>query len=220
MNQTRRTIRRPTSIPIAQSLNLDTPSSGTTTSNLLTPNIESYYFSLRSPEDIELSDPDGCSLIVPKKCQAALSSPTASPANSVAADLNLFSGDIEDDAYPLPLWYLQQNLPKSPRMQECLIREQQILLKRQLEQLQRLLDQSQASKQQTSPGAGKNLASMESDGLSSGSSSGEDLFLPLRKFPSNLKKSFEESFSDVGETSPLLNSSKGQKKGKKVAIVG
>lgn len=154
--------------------------------------MESYYFSLASPQDIQLSDVDGVSLIVPKSYRTARCSCSASPIGSIAGNLNI-QLDKPNNYWRCSLWCLQENiLQKSPKLRETLIREQQFILQKQLEQLQRLLDQTQSQK---SIDGDKYLASMESDGLSIKSSSSlleddeDDLFLPLSKLPNSEAKS-------------------------------
>lgn len=66
---------------------MPSPSSGT--SHLLSPNIEDTYFGLPSPQETELSDPDGCSLVVPAKWRSSRCSCSGSPTRSLSLDFYL-----------------------------------------------------------------------------------------------------------------------------------
>ncbi|RWS08661.1 hypothetical protein B4U79_09983 [Dinothrombium tinctorium] len=141
------------------------PSSGTTFSHLLSPNIETLYFGLPSPQDTELSDPEGCSLTVPTRWRSSRCSCSGSPTHSMSMELYL-----EDNDPPVSIKIIEQH-----RMQQQLILHQQMLLQQQHQQLQlqqKLLQQQQLKQ----PRRPKVIASIESDGLSSTSSSSDDLF--------------------------------------------
>ncbi|XP_015788368.1 uncharacterized protein LOC107365386 isoform X2 [Tetranychus urticae] len=146
-------------------------SSGTASlSHVISPNLESFYFALPSPQETELSDPDGCSLTVPTRWRSSRCSCSASPTHSMSMELYL---DQKDP--PINIKIIEQQ-----RIQEQLIIQQQILLKQQQDQLQRLIEQANLGR--TIPfRRPKVLASIESDGLSSTSSSSDDLFVPLRR---------------------------------------
>jgi hypothetical protein len=62
-------------------------------SHLLSPNIETTYFGLPSPQETELSDPEGCSLVVPSKWRSSRCSCSGSPTHSMSLELYLEDND-------------------------------------------------------------------------------------------------------------------------------
>ena len=150
-----------------QVMPITSPSSGT--SHLLSPNIETTYFGLPSPQETELSDPEGCSLVVPSKWRSSRCSCSGSPTRSMSLEL-----------------YMEDN---DPPVTVAIVEHQEYLLQqRHRRQQQHQLDYYQqreampASRPPSQPQyrRPKMLASMESDGLSTtsaSSSSSEDLFL-------------------------------------------
>lgn len=156
----------------APDLSLTSPSSGTTFSHLLSPNIENYYFGLPSPQETECSDPDGCSLNMPARWRSSRCSCSGSPTHSMSVELYL-EDVTSDPPYSVKLFEQQ-------RMQQQLLFQQQLLLQQQQQQLalqQRLLyEQQQRHRRPHHRRGPKTIASVESDGLSSSSSSSEDLF--------------------------------------------
>ncbi|CAG2106964.1 unnamed protein product [Medioppia subpectinata] len=137
---------------------LTSPSSGT--SHLLSPNIETTYFGLPSPQDTELSDPEGCSLVVPSKWRSSRCSCSGSPSHSLNMDL-----------------YLEDN---DPPVTVAIVEHQEYLLQQRYRQHRELpvspLSRPPSQQQYRRP---KILASMESDGLSSSASStsSDDMFM-------------------------------------------
>ena len=149
-----------------QVMPITSPSSGT--SHLLSPNIETTYFGLPSPQDTELSDPEGCSLVVPSKWRSSRCSCSGSPTHSMSLELYL-----EDNDPPVTVAIVEH--------QEYLLqqRHQQIRRNQYYQQREPILPVSQppSQPQYRRP---KILASMESDGLSTtsaSSSSSDDMFL-------------------------------------------
>lgn len=149
-----------------QVMPITSPSSGT--SHLLSPNIETTYFGLPSPQDTELSDPEGCSLVVPSKWRSSRCSCSGSPTRSMSLEL-----------------YMEDN---DPPVTVAIVEHQEYLLQQRHRQQQHHSDPYQhrealpASRPPSQPQyrRPKILASMESDGLSTtsaSSSSSEDLFL-------------------------------------------
>lgn len=158
---------------------LTSPSSGTTFSHLLSPNIESLYFGLPSPQETECSDPEGCSLKVPARWRSSRCSCSGSPAHSLSLDLYFDDGPGSGHGVlpgPPPL---NMKLYEQQRLQHELLIQQQILLTQQQQQLElqrRLLYEQRQHQHRRGPRRPKTIASVESDGLSSSSDSSEDLF--------------------------------------------
>ena len=134
-------------------------------------------FGFQSPQDVELSDPEGCSLVAPEawrssgKCSCS-GSPTASTFNlffSASSSQNPYDDD-EDDPY------LKDQLFEQQLLQQKLLKQQQYLLQQQQHQLQLqqrlLMEQKSKVNQVRRP---KTIASIESDGLSSTSTSKSSL---------------------------------------------
>ncbi|XP_074598555.1 uncharacterized protein LOC141853199 isoform X2 [Brevipalpus obovatus] len=208
-----------------------TPSSDRTSlTNLMSPSFESYL-ALPSPPDTQISDPDGCSVNLPsflfKKNRAARCSCPASTASSI--DLRLlgrtsgdstsngsFKGlDLESKNFTTHKSSVQ-NSHLSQRIQKHLIVRQQLILKQQIDQLQCLLQSLEQSRKCSScqvscsnpnllkfPTPSKMLASMESDGLSTTSSSDIDLII-VKPSDDVLETEESENFS---KTSSLEHSS-------------
>ena len=152
-----------------QVMPITSPSSGT--SHLLSPNIETTYFGLPSPQDTELSDPEGCSLVVPSKWRSSRCSCSGSPTHSMSLELYL-----EDNDPPVTVAIVEH--------QEYLLqqRHQQIRRAEHYEYYQQREPILPASRPPSQPQyrRPKILASMESDGLSTtsaSSSSSDDMFL-------------------------------------------
>ncbi|XP_054153245.1 uncharacterized protein LOC128951959 isoform X2 [Oppia nitens] len=140
---------------------LTSPSSGT--SHLLSPNIETTYFGLPSPQETELSDPEGCSLVVPSKWRSSRCSCSGSPTHSMSIEL-----------------YMEDN---DPPVTVAIVEHQEYLLQqryRKQRQKELPLSRPPSETQYRKP---KILASMESDGLSSSASdtSSDDLFISQKK---------------------------------------
>lgn len=146
---------------------MPSPSSGTTLSHILSPNIESTYFGLPSPQETELSDPEGCSLTVPARWRNSRCSCSGSPTHSMSMELYL-----DDNDPPINIKIIEQQ-----RLQQQVILQQQYLLQQQQLQLQRLLMEQQKGRQVLKKS--KVFASIESDGLSSSSSS-DEMFVPYK----------------------------------------
>lgn len=126
-----------------------TKSYPTKLSNIDIPSID---IGIPSPQDTEISDPDGCSLVVPSKWKSSRCSCSGSPTRSMSIELYM-----EDDP-PVRVSIIEQ--------QEYLLQQQRL----QQYQIQRSLERQ---RQLTDPAfrRPKVLASMESDGLSSSASS-------------------------------------------------
>ncbi|KAI1295655.1 hypothetical protein HDE_05586 [Halotydeus destructor] len=172
--------------------------SGTIFSNLMTPNVESVYFGIPSPQETECSDPDGCSLQAPSRWRSSRCSCSASPSHSIdlyldepplvaasastrpsatLVDRDCFRSIDDDNRSGTPI---NAKLLEQQRLQQQLIIQQQMLLEQQQQQLalqrQLLFEQRQRSHRRSK--RPKTIASVESDGLSSSDSSEEgDLYL-------------------------------------------
>ena len=173
-------------------------STGTSFSYLLSPtNIDSIYFGIPSPQETEISDPDGCSLVLPSRWKSsARCSCSGSPFGSDAS-ISLEGGlDAAAAAYPYTTvsfyspdsdvstnnhgsksnssnYSHHKTLFEHQRLQHKLLMQQQLLLQQQQQQLQlqrRLLLEQQG--QQSRLRRAITMASMESDGLSTSTESG------------------------------------------------
>lgn len=134
--------------------------SRTDSSHLLSPSdtIE-HYFDLPSPQDTELSDPEGCSIELPSSWRSARCSSTTSPFSISLSALDLF---FKRNAHPTDDFAL----PKEPSFKH------QQLQQKLLAQQRRLLHEQEDRKKQIEVLKVKTIASIESDGLSSSSSVG------------------------------------------------
>jgi hypothetical protein len=130
-------------------------------------------FGFQSPQDVELSDPEGCSLVAPErwrssgKCSCS-GSPTLDSTLDVFFTTKKVCDDKDSDYDP----YLKDQLFEQQLLQQKLLQQQQFLLQQQQHQLQlqqRLLLEQKCNKSQ--PCRPKTIASIESDGLSSTSGS-------------------------------------------------
>jgi hypothetical protein len=165
---------------------ITSPSSGT--SHLLSPNIETTYFGLPSPQETELSDPEGCSLVVPSKWRSSRCSCSGSPTHSMSLEL-----------------YLEDN---DPPITVAIVEHQEYLLQQRHNQ-----HYKQQNRPQPQPRRPKILASMESDGLSSSasSSSSDDMFVSQKTHQYcrnyvNVHSSYVDhsSYDQSDVTTPLL----------------
>ena len=142
-------------------------SSGTSSHHRLSNSIEQACFGFESPQDPAISDPEACSLHFADRRRSARCSCTASPTLSA---FDLFPDDPADDT-------LKDQLLEQQRLQHRLLQQQQLLIQQQQQQLQvqqRLLqEQKQKSQSRRSATA---VAFIESDSLSTASSSDEHLF--------------------------------------------
>lgn len=114
--------------------------------------IPSIDIGIPSPQDTEISDPDGCSLVAPSKWKSSRCSCSGSPTRSMSIELYM-----EDDP-PVRVSIIEQ--------QEYLLQQQRL----QQYQIQRSLERQRQLRDPTFRRP-KVLASMESDGLSSSASS-------------------------------------------------
>ena len=147
--------------------------SRTDSSHLLSPtDTIDHYFDLPSPQETELSDPEGCSLELPSSWKSARCSCSTSPNSLSLSALDLFfSQNVlpENDAA-----LRQEQSLKHQQLQQKLLAQQQLLNEQHQQQLalqQRLLQEQQERIRREVRGA-KTIASIESDGLSSSSSIG------------------------------------------------
>lgn len=208
-----------------------TPSSDRTSlTNLISPSVESYL-ALPSPPDTQISDPDGCSVNLPsfifRKNRPARCSCSASTVSSIdLRHVGRASGDSASNGSFVGLDSESKNFAAhmssvrnphtSQTIQKHLIIRQQLILKQQIDQLQCLLQSLEQSRKCSScqvscsnpnllkfPTPSKILASMESDGLSTASSSDVDLII-VKPSDDELEPEKLDKFSG---TSPLEHSS-------------
>lgn len=148
--------------------------SRTDSSHLLSPtDTIDHYFDLPSPQETELSDPEGCSLELPLSWKSARCSCPTSPNSLSALDLFLSQNSLHETT-KLSGSVQQEHTLKHQQLQQKLLVQQQILNNQHQQQLalqQRLLKEQQDRIKREVRGA-KTIASIESDGLSSSSSAG------------------------------------------------
>lgn len=154
--------------------------SRTGSSHLLSPtDTIDHYFDLPSPQETELSDPEGCSLELPSSWKSARCSCSTSPNSLSLLALDLFlsqnvpsQNDDHSDHHPTAP--RQENSLQHHQLQQKLLAQQQLLNEQHQQQLalqQRLLQEQQDRIRREVRGT-KTIASVESDGLSSSSSGG------------------------------------------------
>lgn len=146
--------------------------SRTDSSHLLSPtDTIDHYFDLPSPQETELSDPEGCSLELPSSWKSARCSCSTSPNSLSLSALDLFLSQNSLQT-PASVHQEKEHTIKHQQLQHALIVQQQLLNDQHQQQLalqQRLLKEQQDRIKREVRGA-KTIASIESDGLSSSSS--------------------------------------------------